>query len=451
VEVCFPAVRSVFRGGLFFCPGPDTGNSAPQMFDNVYMSGNQYELVIFEDSGYVNLLPLVYARPVFELRCGCRTLRRRICSRQQISQPTLYVRPELAAVTAEQNIGRVERQLGRPGRTLFINGRCLLFDPITEPDGELVAYQAGQLAYIWADPELAAALSCEVLFDNDRSAQLLGPKPAVQADVELVRYPWDLVQNNIRALEADWRLLDEPAMAGRMYPGVHLLAQEHISIGSGSVVKPGTVLDAEPGPIMIGQNVTIRPNCTLEGPLFIGDNSLIQPGALINEGVSIGPVCKVGGELESSIVHSYSNKQHDGFLGHSYIGQWVNLAADTVNSDLKNTYGPVRVPINGREVDSGAMLVGLTMGDHSKTSVNTMFSTGSVVGFACSVFSSHFAPRFLPSFSWLTDGRRTAAIPEKVLEVAQHVMARRHVALTPAMKELFLKIPELARRHELLA
>ena len=414
------------------------------------MAVNDYDIVIFEDDRFVNLLPLVYCRPVFDLRCGGRTLRQRISVNYPNSSPFLFLRDELAPVTALDDTAIIKPQLDQPRRTLFINGRSLLTTPINpDPNTEtLIGLKDNQIAYIWADPDLATTLTAAIFRDPAQLSYILEPFPKTKADITLIDYPWDLVHQNETALIHDWNSIYEPQINGNIYPGVHLLARENISIGVGTTIKPSTVLDAENGPIMIDSNVTIKPNCTLEGPLFIGDNSLIQPGSVIGDAVSIGPVCKVGGELESSIIHSHSNKQHDGFLGHSYIGSWVNLAADTINSDLKNTYGPVRVPINGREVDSGQMFVGLTMGDFSKTSVNTMFSTGSVVGFACSIFNSGFVPRFVPSFSWLTDEGRSAAILEKVIEVAEKVMARREVDLSEAERQLFFEIHRQSQEYE---
>ena len=208
------------------------------------------------------------------------------------------------------------------------------------------------------------------------------------------------------------------------------------------------MLDAEHGPIFISEDVTVSANASLEGPCYIGSGSLIQPGAVLRDGMSIGPRCKVGGELESSILHGFSNKQHDGFLGHSYVAEWVNLAADTVNSDLKNTYGTIRVPINGVEVESGLMFVGLTMGDHSKTGIGQMFPTGSVVGFGCNVATCEFAPRFVPSFTWLTPKGAEPYDVERCLGVARRVMARRQVELTKAHEGLFRSVATWAGRWE---
>ncbi len=261
----------------------------------------------------------------------------------------------------------------------------------------------------------------------------------------MVCYPWDLVHLHARLLEADW---NSPGIEGRVCEGAYLLNESGIYIGQASVVKPCAVLDAEDGPIYIGRDVVISPNCTIQGPCSIDDGSLIQPGSSIREGTSVGPVCKVGGEVEESIIHGYSNKQHDGFLGHAYVGQWVNLGADTVNSDLKNTYGTVKVPVNGVEVDSGRMFVGLTVGDHSKTGINQAFSTGGVIGFGCNVATSSLAPKFVPSFTWLTDKGADPYDPQRCLAVAKKVMARRKIEMSPAEQKLFLALPQIAKQHE---
>jgi UDP-N-acetylglucosamine diphosphorylase/glucosamine-1-phosphate N-acetyltransferase len=208
------------------------------------------------------------------------------------------------------------------------------------------------------------------------------------------------------------------------------------------------VLDAEEGPIYIGANVKISPHVSIQGPCYIGEDTLIQASAVIREATSIGPVCKVGGEVEASIIHSYSNKQHDGFLGHSYLGQWINIAADSINSDLKNTYGKVRVPINGIEVDSGQMFVGLTVGDHSKCGINSSFATGSIVGFSANLFMSAHIPKFVPSFAWYTDSCRESYDAQRGLEVARKVMARRKVELAAAQQRLYIRLMDEAKRHE---
>ena len=151
---------------------------------------------------------------------------------------------------------------------------------------------------------------------------------------------------------------------------------------------------------------------------------------MIHAGTTIGPVCKVGGEIEASILHGYSNKQHDGFLGHSYVGTWVNIAADCINSDLKNTYGTVRVPINGRPVETGEMFVGMLVGDYSKLGINVSFPTGAVVGFCSSVFAAQ-SPKFVPSFVWVDGDAWMSFDEDRGMEIVEKVMARRQRVFHP--------------------
>jgi UDP-N-acetylglucosamine diphosphorylase/glucosamine-1-phosphate N-acetyltransferase len=236
-------------------------------------------------------------------------------------------------------------------------------------------------------------------------------------------------------------------MRGLVYEGAHLVNPSNIVIGAGSKIKPGVVLDAEGGPIYIGSNVTVFPNAVIEGPAFVGDRSLIKVGAKIYEHTSIGEVCKVGGEVEASVIHSFSNKQHDGFLGHAYLGMWVNLGADTNNSDLKNNYGSVKVIIDGQTIDSGSMFMGLVMGDHSKSSINSMFNTGTVVGVSSNVFGSGFPPKSVPSFAWGGGEAIKTYDLERALLVARRVMGRRKLELS-ACEEAVLRTVFDLTKHE---
>ena len=181
--------------------------------------------------------------------------------------------------------------------------------------------------------------------------------------------------------------------------------------------------------------------------MFVGEGSSIKAGAKIYENTSIGEICKVGGEVEASIIHSCANKQHDGFLGHSYLGMWVNLGADTNNSDLKNNYGNVKVVINGSSVDSGSQFVGLTMGDHSKSGINTMFNTGTVVGVSCNVFGADFPPKYIPSFCW--GGAKGLDVYDlaKSVEVARSVQARRKHTMSDSEAEVLRVVFEATKRE----
>jgi UDP-N-acetylglucosamine diphosphorylase/glucosamine-1-phosphate N-acetyltransferase len=270
-----------------------------------------------------------------------------------------------------------------------------------------------------------------------------------EVDASIIHYPWDLISNNGEQIIKDFNLLTSKVegskIKGIVYAGAHLLNEDKIYIDEGAKIKPGAVLDDESGPIFIGKDAKIFPNAVIEGPAFIGNKSAIKIGAKIYENTSIGEVCKVGGEVEGSIIHSYSNKQHDGFLGHAYLSMWVNLGADTNNSDLKNNYGSVKVIINGEQVDSGSMFVGLTMGDHSKSAINTMFNTGTVVGVSSNVFGAGFPHKYIPSFSWGGAESMTGYDVEKALDVAKRVMSRRNIKLTDVEEKVFRHIFEITR------
>ena len=206
------------------------------------------------------------------------------------------------------------------------------------------------------------------------------------------------------------------------------------------------VMNGEEGPVIIDDGARVMPNTCVFGPAYIGKGSVIKSGARIYPGTTIGEVCKIGGEVDNSIFHGYSNKQHDGFIGHSYIGSWVNLGAGTSNSDLQNNYGPVKVFLNGRKIDTGRNLVGLFMGDYSKSAINTAFNTGSVVGVSCNLFGRGLLPGFIPGFSWGVEGK-TYSFPEAVSAI-RSMMARRNKKLSSCEFKILVELFRLARREK---
>lgn len=386
-------------------------------------------IVLFEDPAYRWLNPLVKLRPVFDLRCGILLLREKIEYRFKHVPISYFTREHLAAYTAELYPNVPVNQLISDD-CLFINARLLPGEKLLE---FIRTLKTDSLMY--AGENVAAAFlkaSSLHLLAQDDEGLLVFPEKGELPTVNLtegstmIQYSWDLVAANAKEIINDFAL--SPGMGfcdGLVHEGAHLVNPERIFIATGAVLYPGVVIIAEEGPVYIGRNVKIMPNAVIEGPAFIGDNSVIKIGAKIYEGTSIGEVCKVGGEVECSIIHSYSNKQHDGFLGHSYLAQWVNLGADTNNSDLKNNYGSIRSYADGIEIDTGLKFVGLTMGDHSKTGINTMINTGTVAGIMCNIFGADFPPKNIPDFSWGgAAGFETYQIG-KALEVARTVKSRR--------------------------
>ena len=222
--------------------------------------------------------------------------------------------------------------------------------------------------------------------------------------------------------------------------GAHVVNPGNIIAGTGCSIKPGVVLDASRGPIILGNNVEVMANAVVVGPCFIGDHSTIKIGAKIYEKTSIGAWCKVGGEVEGSIILGFSNKQHDGFLGHSYLGQWVNLGADTNTSDLKNNYGQVRVTFPWGQVNSGTMFLGSLIGDHSKAGINTMLNTGTVIGVGANVFGGGFPSKSIPSFAWGGSHGFVEYDRDKAIQTARTVMLRRKITMTDAEEALLRSI-----------
>lgn len=385
-------------------------------------------ICIFEDDQADRLFPLTYMRPVFDLRCGAVTLRERIARFFPESAIYLKCRDYLAPLVHEQNPDFPVNVTPAPD-CLFINAGVImddrLFSGLREAQDATLICRDKIIAY-YSEPGAG--------------------KKEIEADV--ITYPWDLIKYNAKALIADFNAFPKK-QEGRCCEGAVWLRPSDILTGEGTVIKPGAVIDAESGPVMIGRNVTIMPNAVIEGPCFIGDNAVIKIGAKIYGSTSIGPVCKIGGEVEGSVFHAYSNKQHDGFVGHSYISEWCNLGADTNTSDLKNNYSNVKVTVNGIETDTGSKFVGLTMGDHSKSGINTMFNTGTVAGVSSNIFGGGFPPKTIPSFAWVNVPVIEEYQLNKAVEVARIVMNRRKIDMTRTYEELMRYIFKLTERERL--
>jgi UDP-N-acetylglucosamine diphosphorylase/glucosamine-1-phosphate N-acetyltransferase len=269
---------------------------------------------------------------------------------------------------------------------------------------------------------------------------------SVEVDISVANFLWDLVYSNGKEILNDFKIYTKgKSSANKKYSGVNFVNKKNIFIGKDVEIKPGVVLDGSTGPIFIEKNVTIFPNAVIQGPFYIGESSKIKSCATIYPNVSIGKVCKVGGEIEDTIIHPYTNKQHSGFLGHSYLGSWINLGADTNNSDLQNNYGTIKVQVNGRHIDSGKQFVGLMMGDHSKTAINTMFNTGTVVGFSSNVYGAGFPPKYIASFGWGGSESMKEYKLVKAVETASAVFARREKTFSKEDEALFETIFNLTR------
>ncbi len=393
-------------------------------------------ILIFEDEFQKNLNPLTYTRPIYDLRCGILTLQEKIEKRFPESKVILHTREYLLDFVKRNNPNKLVNEIGDSiDKLLLVNGALLaddnFIDKLELEDEDILLTKGDQLV-----AAIISSNNMEIVTDQLTSLFSLKSFTTIDRkdiDVKLISYPWNLVHNNGEQISKDFELLvdrDQELINGDIYEGVHMLNRRDIFIGEGAKIKPGAVLDAEEGPIFIDKNATVFPNTVIQGPTSVGENALIKIGAKIYGETSIGPVCKISGEIGESILHSYSNKQHNGFLGYSYLGSWVNIGAGTNNSDLKNNYGNVKVTINDVEIDTGEVMAGLIMGDHAKSGIDTMFNTGTVVGVSANVFGTGFPPKYIPSFSWGgTEGLTTFKF-DKAIDVAEKVMVRRNKELT---------------------
>lgn len=438
-------------------------------------------ICIFEDDRFIDFLPLALAQPVFDLRIGAGSLRARWTGADPSARVALICRDYLADVV-RLTAGPATVNTPVDDEALFVNARWLCL--AGERDALLarlsqnsIAMQGGSVVAARVEKAAASALAaylrahlsdaavesaCALLkaraqgaaeeaSDGGPPAELTRLVDAHRlrrvdlADARLLAFPWHLIEHNAACIQDDFEYGKARGIAkdATLHDGVHVVETKRVVVGAKSVIRAGVVIDATDGPVLLGERVVVMPNATLVGPVAVGDGSVVKAGARILSGTSIGSVCKVGGEVDEAIFADYSNKQHDGFLGHSYVGSWVNIGAASNNSDLKNNYGPVRIWCAGRARDTGRQFLGLLMGDHTKTGINAVFNTGTVVGFNCNVYSSEMPDAFVPSFSW---GHGRDMVPYdvgKAIQTASVVMQRRGVAFTDAHRRLFERVHDL--------
>ena len=409
------------------------------------------QLCIFEDSNCLNFEPIVYSRPVYDLICGINTLRQKILRSYPKVKYTLHCRPYIAPVVKLHNPGVVVNSF-EDTAYLFINGSVIapvgMKKIIPLKHEEDVVYMNGNrviAAYVSGNNLQKLKSKLNKPIDNLFFSGL----PVKQVKINYASYLWDLINLNGEEIKNDFcylqQNLKDKKIIGKVHTGAYILGKKNIIIEKDAVIKPGAVIDATQGPVYIGKNSVVYPNAVIEGPVFIGKNSQIKSGANIHNNVSICDTCRIGGEVEDSIFLAYSNKQHDGFIGHAYIGSWVNLGAGTNCSNLKNNYGNVRAYVNGSLVNSGSQFLGLIMGDHSKSAINTMFNTGTNAGFFSNIFGAGFPDIFIPSFSWGGSQQMTTYEAGKAIDVAKIVMARRNKQMHTIEENLIKTIFELTK------
>ena len=406
-------------------------------------------ICLFEDLSVSSLLPLTYLQADFDLRCGVFTARERASRYCTDEAMVLQSRQTLAPVLRERS--------GLPVNEaheswLYLNGRLLLdaalHESILASRGRDVVMMRGRTvlaAVVHSDAFRSrinayfTAMQSGSAFEQGWDAASFGADILPVDDAtRILTYPWDIITANPIMLSADASLVPLGVIdaGARVHHTVSILAPEHVHIASEAEIGPAVVLDASEGSIVIDASAVVMPQAVLRGPAFVGAGSRIKIGAKIYECVSIGPACKIGGEVEASVFHSFANKQHEGFVGHSYLASWTNLGADTNTSDLKNNYSPIRVTLEGREFSTGLRFLGLIMAEHGKTGINTMFNTGTTAGVGCNIYGGDYPSKSLPCFSWGGASGLREHDFEKCCETADIVYQRRGLHFSEAERQL---------------
>lgn len=407
----------------------------------------------FEDDQVAHFRPLVDTRPVYGLRVGIHSPLESITARLPHTGLLLHARAYLAAVANEQYGAPVNRFPPGVG-VLFVNGRYVpepgpLLDRLTairDGDAGVMLLQGSDVVAAWM-PSVPEGFSLPDAVTAEAFQELA--VEAVEGATFSCSIP-DLVHDVRTSLARDFALRTGGVRQiertdAMVHPSALVVEPDAIFLAPGAEVRPGAILDASEGPIYLDQRSIVMPAAVLRGPVYVGVGSRINVGANV-EGTAIGPGCKVGGEVHTALFHACSNKAHQGFLGHSYVGQWCNFGAGTDASNLRNDYGSIALYDHaaGDFVDTGRQFMGLVFGDHSRCGIDSTFNTGTVVGVGCNLYGPGFHDRFVPAFSWGEPGAYAPYRLDKFLRVADTVMQRRDLRLTDADRAMLTQLHDAA-------
>lgn len=392
--------------------------------------------ILFDDQHVrTSLLPLTFTRPVSEIRVGISTIT------QKWEQ---MLRSRISFLT-EPYLQTKYPQVNTPD-DVFINGAICPDEALLGAIGSLQKgdrLMHGDILVAYRPEELP-----EMLTDIDQIPDIR--VQTHQQHITIIRDLCDIYTSNGEQIRADYRRIT----AGRVSqpvtdPHTAVYNRDQVFIEEGVEMK-ACVLNAEGGPIYLGRNAQLHEGTVVRGPFALGEGSFLNMGSKIRPDTTIGPYCKVGGEVSNSVIFGYSNKSHDGFMGNSVLGEWCNLGADTNTSNMKNDYGPVKQwsYSEGGMRDTGRQFCGLVMGDHSKAGINTMFNTGTVVGVSCNVFGGDFPPKYVPSFSWGGAAGLEIYHLGKALEVADRAMQRRGLRLDETDRHILTTVFNLTHTQK---
>jgi UDP-N-acetylglucosamine diphosphorylase/glucosamine-1-phosphate N-acetyltransferase len=383
-------------------------------------------IILFDETGtWKNLLPLTYTRPVSEIRIGILTIKEKW---EQVSG--LKVEYSTQEFLSEKFYGESNVQ------SFFINSSVIpdekLFSAISKlKPGESLGKGEKLIAY-------------NSVQTNPPQKKFIAKPSEYPESMFFIENVWDIFSKNGEALKRDFELVTK----GRK---TQPLSQSNTLIGDLALIfleegakAEACIFNTSSGPIYIGKNAEVMEGSVVRGPFSLGEESALKLSTKIYGPTTIGPHSKVGGEVNNSVIFGYSNKAHDGFLGNSVIGEWCNLGADTNNSNLKNNYGNVKLYsyTTGKNEDTGLQFCGLIMGDHSKSGINTMFNTGTVVGVGANIYGGGFPPTHIPSFAWGGAEKMEPYRLDKMFETTERVMSRRRLNLNAIDKKILEHIFE---------
>ncbi len=375
-----------------------------------------------------DLFPFTFTRPVGDIRIGILTIHEKW---------EKWLDGSVSFLTEDYLSEKFP--LKKSGKNMVINGSYLPDESLVEAirklkTGEALMKGEEYVAYVTADPNIP--------FSGDDFA-------FVQYDSECltVKNTWDIFAKNGEAMQADFDLITKGRKSQPISSTNQVLHPEHIFIEEGATVE-FSILNASTGPIYIGKNAMVMEGCMIRGGFALCEGAIVKMGAKIYGPTTAGPGCKLGGEVNNSVLFANSNKGHDGFLGNSVLGEWCNIGADTNTSNLKNNYAEVRLWNYKTEgfAKTGLQFCGLMMGDHSKCGINVMFNTGTVVGVSANIFGDGFPRNFIPSFSWGGASGFTGFKPAKAFEVATAMMKRRNMEFTQTEANILEHVYEFTQK-----
>ncbi|MCA0426032.1 MAG: GlmU family protein [Bacteroidetes bacterium] len=376
-----------------------------------------------------NLLPFTYTRPVAKIRCGILNLDEKWEQRF----------PDASISYLTQDYLSTKFKTNSSAWNILINGALFATDELANiisglENGAAIKHQNHLLAAHVQENELAKF---------DETAWLEKAKETNIQNLQLIERPYDIFSKNGIAIEEDFQLITKNRTSLPIPEGNQVVCPERIFIEEGAKVN-FSILNASTGPIYIGKNAEIMEGCKVRGPFALCEDGGLKMDAKIYGPTTVGPHCKVGGEVNNAVFFAYSNKGHDGFVGNAVIGEWVNMGADTNNSNLKNTYDEVKLWNYPRQrfEKTGLTFCGLMMADHAKCGINTMFNTGTVVGVGANIFGAGFPRNYVPDFSWGGAQGFETFILSKFYKTAEAMCKRRNIEFDDTDKAIYKSIFE---------